>query len=70
MCLAGAVGTHKDVDTGGQGKIELLEGYSTEMTQVDYRDGEYLLEKRVLQVEERPPMIEVKEYRERFGGGG
>ena len=54
----------------GQGKIELLEGYSTEMTQVDYRDGEYLLEKRVLQVEERPPMIEVKEYRERFGGGG
>jgi len=50
-----------------QGKMKLLEDYSTEMTQVDYRDGEYLLEKKMLQVQERPPMAEVAEYRELFG---
>jgi glucosyl-3-phosphoglycerate synthase len=53
-----------------QGKMKLLEDYSTEMTQVDYKHGEYLLEKKMLQVEERPPMVEVEEYRERFGKGG
>jgi len=53
-----------------QGKMNLLEGYATEMTQVDYTDGRYLLEKRMLQVQERPPMIEIEEYRERFGRGG
>lgn len=53
-----------------QGKARFLEGYRTEMTQVDYRDGGYLLEKKALEVEERPPMIEVEEYRRRFGGEG
>ncbi len=53
-----------------QGKLELHGDYSTEMTQVDYKDGQYLLEKRVLQVQERPPMVEVLEYRERFKRGG
>lgn len=53
-----------------QGKIRLLQDFNTEMTQVDYKNGEYLLEKRIMQVEERPPMLEVREYRERFGGGG
>jgi glucosyl-3-phosphoglycerate synthase len=52
-----------------QGKVEFLEGYHTEMTQVDYKDGEYLLEKKALGVEERPPMVEMEEYRKRFGGG-
>jgi glycosyltransferase involved in cell wall biosynthesis len=53
-----------------RGKIKLLEDYSTEMTQIDYRNGEYLLEKKMLQVEERPPMVDIKEYRELFGRGG
>jgi glucosyl-3-phosphoglycerate synthase len=50
-----------------QGKMKLMEEYNPEMTQIDYKDGQYLLEKRLLQVEERPPMIEVEEYRELFG---
>jgi hypothetical protein len=53
-----------------QGKMKLIEDYSTEMTQVDYKDGQYLLEKSMLKVEERPPMIEIEEYRERFGRVG
>ena len=53
-----------------QGKMRLLEDYNIEMTQVDYKDGEYLLEKKMLQVQERPPMVEMAEYRERFGRGG
>ncbi len=53
-----------------QGKIRLLEDYGTEMIQVDYKDGEYLLDKKMLQVQERPPMVEMAEYRERFGRGG
>ena len=52
-----------------QGKMKLFEEYGTEMTQVDYRDGEYLLEKKMLQVQERPPMLQIREYRERFGRG-
>ena len=47
--------------------MELREGYSVEMTQVDYRAGEYLLEKKALPVEERPPIRELEEYRRRFG---
>ncbi|RJP34114.1 MAG: glucosyl-3-phosphoglycerate synthase [Actinobacteria bacterium] len=53
-----------------QGKLELLQEYSTEMTRVDYINGEYLLEKKMLQVEERPPMVELKEYRDIFGRDG
>ncbi len=49
------------------GRMELREGYSVEMTQVEYRDGEYLLEKKILPVQERPAMTEVEEYRRRFG---
>ncbi len=41
--------------------------YSVEMAQVDYRDGEYILDKRMLPVEERPPAVELPEYRKRFG---
>ena len=52
-----------------QGRMKLLEDYATEMTQVDYRDGEYLLRKKILHVEERPPMIEIEEYHERFERG-
>jgi glycosyltransferase involved in cell wall biosynthesis len=53
-----------------RGKIRLLEEYDTEMTQLNYADGEYILEKMVLPVEERPPMVEIKEYVELFGKGG
>ncbi len=53
-----------------QGKMELLEDYATEMTQVDCSGDRYLLQKRDLQVQERPPMIEMEEYRRRFEGGG
>jgi hypothetical protein len=52
-----------------RGEMKLVEEYSTEMTQVDYINGVYLLEKKMLQVEERPPMVEMEEYRERFGRG-
>jgi len=52
-----------------RGEMRLLEEYSTEMTQVGYINGVYLLEKKMLQVEERPPMVEIEEYRERFGRG-
>lgn len=52
-----------------QGKIRLLEEYRTEMTQIDYKDGEYLLDKKVLEVEERPPAAEMEEYRGRPCGG-
>jgi len=53
-----------------QGKIEIRDEYSAEMTQVDYINGVYILEKKMLQVEERPPMVEMEEYRQRFGRGG
>jgi glucosyl-3-phosphoglycerate synthase len=52
-----------------QGKMKLMEGYHTDITQVDYRDEEYLLEKKMLKVEERPPMLEIEEYVSRFGSG-
>jgi glycosyltransferase involved in cell wall biosynthesis len=51
-------------------KMRRLEEYETEMTQVNYADGEYLLEKVVLPVEERPPMVEIEEYVKLFGKGG
>ena len=53
-----------------QGKLKLLEDYRAEITQVDYKDGSYLLERKALKVEERPPMAEMEEYRRRFGRGG
>ncbi|MBC7230733.1 MAG: glucosyl-3-phosphoglycerate synthase [Actinobacteria bacterium] len=49
------------------GRLELREEYSVEMTQVEYRDGEYLLERKLLPVQERPAMAELEEYRRRFG---
>ncbi len=52
-----------------QGRMKLFEDYGIEMTQVDYAGGEYLLQKNILHVEERPPMTEIKEYRERFSRG-
>lgn len=52
-----------------QGKIDVRDEYSTEMTQVDYINGMYILEKKMLQVEERPPMVEMDEYRELFRRG-
>jgi hypothetical protein len=36
------------------------------MTQVDFHDGEYLLERKPLQVEERPPMILEPRYMQRL----
>lgn len=51
-----------------QGRLVLNEGYRTEMTQVDYRDGEYILDRRLLPVEERPPISELEEYRALFEG--
>jgi glucosyl-3-phosphoglycerate synthase len=48
------------------GRLNLSSEYNTEMTQIDYQEGEYLLEKKDLAVEERPPMMEVREYLERF----
>ncbi len=51
------------------GKMELHEQYHTEMTQIDYRDGEYLLERKAMEVEERPPIAEVEDYRELFKKG-
>ncbi len=50
-----------------QGRIKLLTRTSPEFIQVDYQEGQYLLEKVDLHVEERPPMIEVEEYREARG---
>ena len=49
------------------GKLKLLSGTSPEFIQVDYKEGQYLLEKVDLHVEERPPMIEVEEYRRARG---
>jgi glucosyl-3-phosphoglycerate synthase len=53
-----------------QGKIKLMEEFCREITQVDYKEGEYLLEKREVTVEERPPMVEVDDYVRRFGKSG
>lgn len=50
-----------------QGKIRLLTTTSPEFIQVDYQEGQYLLEKVDLHVEERPPMIEVEMYRRARG---
>jgi glycosyltransferase involved in cell wall biosynthesis len=47
-------------------RIELVDGYNIEMTQVDFHDGEYLLERKPLQVEERPPMILEPRYMQRL----
>ena len=52
-----------------QGRLELRGDINTEMTQVGNKEGRYLLEKKVLPVEERPPMVEVEEYRKLFSGG-
>jgi len=51
-----------------EGRMAFRQPYSVEMAQVDYRDGEYILDKRMLAVEERPPAVELREYRDRFGG--
>lgn len=50
-----------------QGRMSLPESYATDITQIDYRDAGYFLEKRQMPVEERPPMIELEEYRLRIG---
>jgi glucosyl-3-phosphoglycerate synthase len=51
------------------GKMELHEQYHTEMTQIDYHNGEYLLERKAMGVEERPPIAGLKEYSELFSRG-
>ncbi|MGQ9474951.1 MAG: glucosyl-3-phosphoglycerate synthase [Actinomycetota bacterium] len=51
-----------------EGRLSFSEGYRTEITQVDYRDGEYILDTRRLPVEERPPISQLQEYRALFGG--
>ncbi|MEJ5186456.1 MAG: glucosyl-3-phosphoglycerate synthase [Candidatus Geothermincolales bacterium] len=50
-----------------QGKLKLLAETSPEFIQVDYLEGQYQLEKVDLKVEERPPMVEVEEYRRARG---
>ncbi len=47
-------------------KLKLKEPYQIYFTQVDYKEGEYLLDKRRIEVFERPPMREVPEYRKKF----
>jgi hypothetical protein len=49
------------------GKIELTQDYEHYFTQVDFKEGDYLLDKRRIEVVERPPMREVPEYRKKFG---
>jgi glucosyl-3-phosphoglycerate synthase len=46
-------------------RIKLLDEYKVEMTQVDFRDGEYLLERKNMPVEERPPIIGEPQYADR-----
>jgi glucosyl-3-phosphoglycerate synthase len=53
-----------------EGRVSFKDDYETEMTQVEHKGGEYLLQKKVLPVEERPPMVEIEEYRGRFGREG
>lgn len=50
-------------------RIELKEPFKTCFTQVDYKEGSYLLDRRNIEVVERPPMREVPEYRKKFGLG-
>ncbi len=52
-----------------EGRLSLRDDYQVVMTQVDYRDGEYILDRWFLPVEERPPMAELEEYRALFGTG-
>lgn len=51
-----------------EGRLSFSEDFPTEITQVDYRDGEYILDTRKLPVEERPPISRLQEYRALFGG--
>lgn len=48
------------------GKLELKQDFGRYFTQVDYKEGEYLLDKRRIEVVERPPMREIPEYRKKF----
>jgi len=52
-----------------EGRVDFREDYHTQLTQMEYRSGEYILDKRRLKVEERPPMVEVADYRGRFRTG-
>ncbi len=47
-------------------KIELKEPFNHEFTQVDYKNGSYFLEKMKIDINKRPPMLTVKEYRKKF----
>ncbi len=49
------------------GKIELKQEFGRYFTQVDFKEGEYLLDKRRIEVIERPPIKELREYRKKFG---
>jgi glucosyl-3-phosphoglycerate synthase len=51
------------------GKIDIRQGFSNYFTQVDSKDGEYLLDKRRIEVIERPPIKDIPEYRKRFMAG-
>ncbi len=48
------------------GKIDIKQEFARYFTQVDYRDGEYLLDKRRIEVIERPPIRDLPEYRKKF----
>jgi len=52
------------------GKVELKQDFGRYFTQVDYKNGEYFLDKRRIEVIQRPPIREVEEYRRKFGLGG
>ncbi len=47
-------------------KIQLAKPFNQEFTQVDYKNGTYLLEKMRIEIVKRPPMFLVKEYRKKF----
>ncbi|HCD52723.1 MAG TPA: glucosyl-3-phosphoglycerate synthase [Balneolaceae bacterium] len=51
---------------GDQGKLELKEEFSTILRQFQARADEYDLLEREIKEDERPPMITIPEYREKF----
>ena len=49
-----------------EGRMSFSGEFNTEMTQVEQKEGEYLLQKKVLPVQERPAMMGLDEYGDRF----
>ncbi len=49
------------------GKLELKDRIFSEHIAINLKDGEHVLERTAMESVERPPMIDVSEYREKFG---